>query len=320
MLRDLAGSDTSPSGDELAIARAKLDTAIIDERSRQRHSRPSRKLVVAVGMAVVVAAIAGGILIARPAPLAAALAEYAEVVRQTEPLEPVDGEFILQNAEFAQLAVIAGSELPGLDIDQFAYLIIEERKTWVGANGTIEVQSPPTEARFFADGDAASYEAAGLADLAEIGVTTTARQQGQPIPDLPSDHEQLEELLREQIRLGGSELPEDVLLFSQLAALLGDPLTSIEVRAAAVQALGSVRGTELASQSESRIVVALEYTDLGHVRRTLELDMATSQLAADTIELIDELDTLGIPAGGLISRSTYAPLMITSDGPNPTDN
>jgi hypothetical protein len=315
MLRDLARDEMTPSINELAAARAKLDAAIIDERSRSGHFRPSRKLAVAAGMAVVAAAVAGTVLLAGPAPLAAALAEYAAVVLQSEPLEPVEGEFIFQTAELAQLRIVDGSELPGLDVSQLAYVIVEDRKTWVGANETIEILTTPTRAQFFAAEDAAIYEAAGLAELDGIHVTTTIRQQGQAIADLPSDPDQLEEFLREQIRSGGSDLPEDVLLFGQLAALLGDPLSSIETRAASVQVLAAVRGVELAERNETRIVIALEYTDLGHVRRTLELDLATSQLTADTIELIDGLDVLGVPAGATIGQSTYEPLTVTTAGP-----
>lgn len=317
MLRDLAGDAIAPSVDELAAARVKLDAAIIDERSRLRRAKPSRRLAVAAGMAIIAGAVAGTVLLARPAPLAAALAEYAAVVLQSEPLEPDEGEFVLQRAELVQLTVIDGSELPGLDVSELAYVIAEDRMTWVGANGTIEVQSTPTETRFFSPADAAAYQTAGLADLDGIGITATVRQQGQPIPDVPADPEQLERFLREQIRLGGSDTSEEALLFNQLAALLGDPLTSPEVRAAAVLAVGSVRGVKLAEQTDTRIVVALEYTDVGRVRRTLDLDLVSSQLTADTVELIDALDTLGIPAGAIISRSTYEPLVITTDGPPP---
>ncbi len=318
-LRRLAGDET-PTDIELAIARSKLDAAILGERSRRPRLSYHRRPLVAAVMAAVIAVVAGGVLFARPAPLAAALADYAAVVLHTDPLEPAEGEFVLQRSEVVALAIVDGSELAAPGDASMAYLLIEERAIWVGADGAIEVTITPTEVRFFSEDAADAYEAANLADLDEIGVTRTVRQQGQPLLKAPVDPalfdpEGLERFLREQSRLGGSSLPEDVLLYQQLAALLSDPQSQPEIRAAAVLALESVRGIELVERSETQITVALDYTDLAPVRHTLELDVASAQLAANTTQLLEGIADLGVPAKTIISQTTYQPRVITSDGP-----
>ncbi|MCP4968169.1 MAG: hypothetical protein GY926_23410 [bacterium] len=318
MLRHLAGDDAPPTDDELTLARAKLDAAILAETTSQSHRRarglPRRPLVAAVGMALVVAVVAGSVLVARPAPLAAALAEYAEVVLETEPLEPVEGEFILQTTELAQLVIVDGSLLE-LDAPEIAYIIIEQRKTWVGADGIIQMASTPTETRFFSGATAAAYENANMAEFDDIGMTTTVRQEGDDLSALPTDVEALEAFLREQIRLGGTELPEDVLLYDELASILGDPVAPPEVRAAAALTLNSIDGIELVQKNETQIVVALEYLDPIRVRHTLELDLSASQLTQNTTQLLEDHGILGIPASTIINQTNHDRLVVTTDRP-----
>jgi len=313
-LRAMAASDPVPSADELAAARARLDVAIVADQPKRRHYRG--RLAVAAGMAIVAMFVAGAVLWARPAPLVAALAEYAEVILETEPLQPAEGEFVLQRSELIQLAIVEGSLLPSLDVEELAYVIVEARETWVGADGIVEISSTPTEVQFFSDEAAAAYEADGMAEFDGIGVTLTVRQQGQPLLfDPPTDPDELEEALRTQLRLGGSDLPEDVQLFLEVASLVGDPQTSREVRAAAIQVLGSVRGLDLVDRDDARIVVAMEYEDAFPVSRTVELDLESSELIANTTVLLEEDREFGIPAGTILSQIRHEPLEVTTIGP-----
>ena len=318
-LRRLAGDET-PTDIELAVARSKLDAAILGEQSKRPRTSHYRRPIVAAAMAAIIAVVAGGVLFARPSPLAAALADYAAIVLHTDPLEPAEGEFVLQESEVVALAVVEGSELPAPGDASISYLLVEERAIWVGADGAIEVTTTPTEVRFFSEDAADAYEAANLAELDEIGITRTVRQQGQPLLEAPVDRalfdpEGLERFLREQSRLGGSSLPEDVILYQQLATLLSDPQSQPEIRAAAVLALESVRGIELVESTETRITVALDYTDLAPLRHTLELDVASAQLAANTTQLLEGIEDLGVPASTIISQTTYQPRIITTIGP-----
>lgn len=234
----------------------------------------------------------------------------------TEPLQPSEGEFVLQRSELIQLAVVEGSELPTLDVDVFAYVVLEDRETWVGADGVIEMSRTPTEVQFFSDQAAAAHDAAGLAEFDGLGVTLTVRQRGQPLLiDPPTDPDELEETLRTQLRLGGSDLPEDVQLFGHVASLVGDPQTPRGVRAAAIQVLGSVRGIDLIERNGDQITVALEYKDPLRIRHTLELDLALSELIARTTTLLEDNDELGIPAGTILSQIRHEPLQVTSTGP-----
>jgi hypothetical protein len=318
MLRRLVGDDMPPTDDEMGLARAKLDAAILEESTSQRHGRagvlPRRRLAAAVAMALVVAVVAGSVLVARPAPLAAALAEYVEVVLETEPLEPVEGEFIVQTTELVQLTIVDGSLLE-LDVPEVAYIIIEQRKTWVGADSIIQMASTPTETRFFSGATAAAYKNANMAEFDNIGITTTVRQELDDLSDLPTDVQALEAFLREQIRLGGTELPEDVLLYDELASILGDPLAPPKVRAAAALTLNSIDGIELVEINETQIVVALEYIDPVRVRHTLELDLSSSQLTQNTTQLLEDHGMLGIPAGTIINQTNHDRLDVTTDRP-----
>lgn len=314
-VRSLVG-DIVPTDAELASARSRLEAAIHEERYR-RKAGVSWRYAWAAGIAAIALVVTGAVLWARPVPLQAALAEYAEILLQQEPLQPEAGQFIYQESHTTHLTVVDGSELPDLAVEQIAYLIAEDRQTWVGADNTIEFAITPTSAEFFSDEAAAAYQQAGLTELDGIGVTTTVTQQQPPplFPDLPQTPDELERYLREQARIGGGDLSEDERFFQLLAAVLADPTIPNSSKAAAVEVIGRVKGIELVERTGTQITVALEYTDLGHVRQTLTLDLTTPHLAADTTELIDELDELDIPAGTIIAETRYQPPIATTTEP-----
>ncbi len=311
-VRSLVG-DIVPTDAELASVRSRLEAAIYEERYR-RKAGVSWRYAWAAGVVAVALVVTGAVLWARPAPLQAALAEYAEILLQQEPLQPQAGQFIYQESHTTQLAVVDGSELPDLDVEQIAYLIVGERQVWVGADNTIELAITPTGVEFFSDEAAAAYQHAGLAELDGIGVTTTVTQQSQLFPDLPQTPEELEQYLREQARLGGGVLSEDEHLFNLLAAVLADPTIPNSSKAAAADVIGTIKGVKLVERTDSHITLALEYTDLGQVQRTLTLDLTAPQLASDTTELLGALDELDIPTGTIIDETHYEPSITTTSG------
>jgi hypothetical protein len=315
-VRSLVIGDVTPTEAELEMARSKLEAAIREERLG-RKAGVRWRYAWAAGIAAVALVVTGAVLWARPAPLQAALADYAEILIQQDPLQPQAGGFIYQESHTTHLAVVDGSELPDLAAEQIAYLIVEDRQIWVGADNTIELAITPTSVEFFSDEAAAAYRQAGWAELDGIGVTTTVTQQRPPLfPDLPQTPDELERYLCEQARLDRGDLSEDERLFQLLAVILADPTIANSSKAAAAEVIGRVKGIELVERTDTQITVALEYTDLGHVKQTLTLDLTTPHVAEDTTELIDDLDELDIPAGTIIVETHYQPPIATPTKPS----
>jgi hypothetical protein len=315
MLRGLAAETRPATAEELVEARRPLAQAILNEQRRARSRRRRHPAwTIAVAAAVILAAVSA-VQLRKPSRLEAALDQYAEVVSLTEPLTPISGQYIFQESRYENLGVFSGDiEIP--------YLWTEERSVWIGADHTIAKQWTTTGLRFFTPDAQQAFDALGPDAYPQVGETRVYTQQVDSPDDYPTNPDELEQYLREQLRLGGQTLPENVRLFSDLASLLSDPLASSQLRAAAVQVIVSVRGVKLLEQSDSGIAVALVFEDPtleSRIRETITLDLSLAQLTRHTEELIDGNEGLGIPAGTLIVNEQFGPITLTTEGPPPNN-
>lgn len=311
--RHTTGAEPTP--EHITAARARLNAAIAAEEPSRRHRRGLR--LAAAGAAVVLAAAVAVSTLIRPPEVNAALAELATITRQIEPTELTANEYLYTTADTVDLVITAGPDNQALP-----YLLPRFRQFWRASDGTALVTTTVGQPSFFSTEARGAYFDAGLDRVDRIGETFTDALAGVTDPTAalawPHDPDQLKTAMLNEIRQGGSDLPEQVQLLQLATQILRDAPTTPQLRAAVIDVLSTLDDIETTDNPDGTLTITTTYLD----NQTSVTDTATlnhdGQLVAETRTLNTEQTELGIPAGTIINTARYTPPVIaTTPGQTP---
>lgn len=280
-------------------------------RGKWRLPRLAAASMVAV--ALVVALV--GIQVTRPSSAATAIAEVAEAARLVDPFSIDEQSYAYRRSVSLDL-VVTPLELVGRSGGDFAYLVPRNTELWAGADGAELHRTETGTPRFFeADIEVLYYEF-GIDELDGVGETRMESFVGAESKlaerDWPTDPDDLNTLLN-------TLAPESDRRIQLALALIREPAASPELRAAALEAIGRIEGLVLAEKGADQVTFEMEFAfgeDRTLYRFTLSTDGA---LLSESEALTNASEVLGIPAGAVISQTTYDPLVIIDEVPECAD-
>lgn len=304
-----------PTDADLASAEQAFLARVEDPGQPTRSTWPGRlwrsRLVLASAVAVVIMALLG-VLLSRPLSAAVALSELAEASRLVEPATIPDQSYAYSKSDAIVLAIIPG-EMVGTPGGDVAYLLQVVDEVWVGEEGVAHIQRTASQPRFFDPDVEDRYYANNLDELDGVGETRIETAVGVAgildERDWPTDPDQLDALLR-------TLAPEPDRRAQLALALIRETRATPQLRAAALQTMSRLDNITLVDQSDDGYTFEFELA-LGETptRYTFTLDREGA-LLTETETLTQDLPELHIPAGTIISRTTYQPTLIVDTFPN----
>jgi hypothetical protein len=274
-------------------------------RTRRSHRRTAITIAaagLAIAIAIPIALPGGGTGGAEPA--AAALLHRVALRAAQQPPEPAPGpgQYLYARSESAStfLYVIG-------DGTTFMFMQPSNHQSWTGPNGSGRILHTSGAVTFPTDADRAKWIAAGSPDLYE---NVTEDESFGPdgllyadYADLPTDPEELLELIerREIVGVGGPN--GDWETFVIIGDLLRGTYTSPEVRAALYQIAADLPGVELVGRvvdGAGRPGVAVAYTKLNSdapSRMELIFNPRTAELLGSNEVLVAD-STVDVESGG----------------------
>jgi hypothetical protein len=296
--------------DVLSLALESLRTSQGSEIGQARRTRRSHRrtaiTIAAAGLAIAIAipiALPGGGT-GSAGPAAAALLHRVALRAAQQPPEPAPGpgQYLYTRSESAptQLYVVG-------DGTTFMFIQPSVRQTWTGPDGSGRILNTSGAVTFPTEADRARWIAAGSPDLYE---NVTEDEFFGPdgllyadYADLPTDPEELLELIerREIVGVGGPN--GDWETFVIIGDLLRGTYTSPEVRAALYQVAADLPGVELVGEvvdGTGRPGVAVAYTNMNSdapSRTELIFDPRTAALLGRNEVLVAD-STVDVESGG----------------------
>ncbi len=307
-----------PSVEEERTALARLQEAIDTETAlpTNRRQRWVRVVPALAALGLVVALVAA-LLVARPGPAVAALAEIARAARQAEPLDVPDGSFIYRQSEALNLVVRPGSDL-GLDRPFVAYLLPTRQETWrQPATRFYRAATTIGTPRFFDDQVATAYQANNGSALDRVGETIIEQFVDAIDPvletDWPIEPTALRQEMESQLAEGADGRLLEVQLFDLAADILRDNVDS-HLRAAVLEVLADLPIDVLDRYGDGAVTIAITYQTHLTTRDTLTITSDGILLSESTVWL-DSNPGLETPAVTAITKITYKPPRIVSQLP-----
>jgi hypothetical protein len=297
-----------------------LEIALESLRSRResglapaphRRRRPRRRTVIAIaaaGLAIAIAipiALPGGVTGGADPAAAAVLHRVALRAAQQPPdPAPLPGQYLYTRSESASTFLFVVGDGRTLFFHQ--PLI---RASWIGPDGSGRILSTAGEVTFLAEKDRATWIAAGSPDLcADVCEGQTRDEPFGPgelaireLPDLPTDPEELLELLERREIVGGPS--GDWETFAIIGDLLRETSLQPKERAALYQVAAELPGVELVGRvvdGAGRPGVAVAYTRTNTdapSRHQLIFDPTTAELLGEN-EVLTEDSTIDVESGG----------------------
>jgi hypothetical protein len=296
-----------------------LEIALESLRSRResglaparRRRRPRRRTVIAIAAAGLAIAIA--VPIALPSgitggadPAAAAVLHRVALRAAQQPPDPapLPGQYLYTRSESASTFLFVVGDGHTLFFHQ--PLI---RASWIGPDGSGRILSTAGEVTFLAEKDRATWIAAGSPDLcADVCEGQTRDEPFGPgelairkVPDLPTDPEELLELLERREIVGGPS--GDWETFAIIGDLLRETSLQPKERAALYQVAAELPGVELVGRvmdGSGRPGVAVAYTRTNTdapSRHELIFDPMTAELLGENEVLVAD-STVDVESGG----------------------
>ena len=263
----------------------------------------ARRLLVPIGSAATLAAIAVALIVAQSASSpneAEAAADRAlhaagaAAAAQPAPEIPGPGQFLYVRSRDAYLdmtgsavAVAAEGTKPAAAAPGYAVLIPHEREIWLARDGSLKIrQRTVGEPVFPRPSDRAAWIAAGSPDLSGARDMDIEEQSGydpfaEPLA-LPSDVDALDDLVRDRARQHSAKQNSSDLApysFTQIGDLLRERALPPDVRSAVYEVATRIDGVELVTQADGTVTVGI----LDHgIERTITFDPRTGALLAES--------------------------------------
>lgn len=179
--------------------------------------------------------------------------------------------------------------------DLLVYQAHSTRETWYGTQGTVQIRTTNHQPTFFTETDEEAYYAAGLDQQDQINQTITTTDT-QPIEEWPSDPEQLDHAIRNQMATDRG-LPETVEYLDVAFDIIGESFATPDVRAAALRLVAELDGLQfIGEEPEGQATFAVEYTDRGVQTRLTFVVETNGYIRHEQILNITADDRYGIPA------------------------
>jgi hypothetical protein len=314
LLRDLTG-DPLPTQAETDAARAQLWARITAPSPTPAAGHPRHVRVGwAAGLTAVMLIVALVVLPNIGSNVAqAALTEIAHATEALDPTVLPPGAYLHTRSEQTNLAILPGSDFPGIDTESVAYLISSTREIWLGDGGVVQVRTTNHTPAFFSPTTEQAYYQGGLDQLDALGeiVTLTMTGSTDPYGDIAwsDDPTQLRQQMLDHIHQGGSDLPDDVELFELSEQLLTETGAQPPLRAAILRVLAGIDLELIRTTPTGETQIAINETELRH---SMTVD-ATGRLLTATTTTLNADNEHRIPAGTIIHQATYQPTTITTE-------
>jgi hypothetical protein len=313
LLRAAAGNPTPTPGDR--------------QRSRQRFTdhtngtrqtpalRWSPRWVGATAAVLVMLVVAASIMVIRPTPAQAALAEIAQAAERIDPLLIPTGSYAHTVSSSINLGVTVDHPTPDR-VHPIGYLLPTERQAWISPNGVTHLETSIGEPRFFTAQDEADYHAAGYDTIDQVGQTvvetfdhtTTVLAERH----WPTDPRQLRDTITSLIPQDPTR-PLDVDILDNCLDLLREVGPTPQLRKATIEVIA---GLDLQLVDQTPTTATFEITYTGPAAETIRFTLDhNGQLLQETV-ISDAGDpTLGIPPGTAIQTTSYQPTTIIDTPP-----
>lgn len=296
----------TPTAEERELARERLRMAMADPRSNT--VRRQRRLVPVAAAISAVAVVVALSMFGNRSDVNASLLRLVDAAERVEQvtLAPGQATHVIESTTY--LMVIAGDEL-GIKTEVIAYLLPATRELWILPDRTVILHTTVGRPLFFDELVEDAYYEAEYDAVDKVGTTIEDAYTG--VADIVREHDwptnpgELKADILDQVRQGGSALPEEALIFQRVARIYRTHETTPQLRGALLEVLASLDVTVLNDPDSGTVSASISYPDMGGTLSDLLTFDTDGLLIAEQTTADTGIPGLGIPPGTVIASATY---------------
>jgi hypothetical protein len=234
--------------------------------------------------------------------------ELAYAAEQVDPIVLDPGEAIYVESDVVRLGIIPGEVLE-LETESVSYLLLVVEKVWDFGDGTMIVESTVGTPTFFDSDVELAYYNAGHDKIDRVGesfeeafseVTNEDAER-----DWPTNPDALHQTMVEVVNMGGSTLPDDVLVFHLARQILFNGHTQPMLRSAVLEVLATLDLTVIEDPTSETLTVTTTYEENGATVTEYVTFDANGYVIADGTTADTPFPGLHIPPGSVIGSGRY---------------